>query len=469
MHKSYSETDYGDDPIRDAAEDYRRGQAAETTPKPPSFPTLDPAALHGPLGEAAAGVCEHSEAGVAAVLARLVTIAGSMSGRGPHFAVGGAEHNPRVFTLVCGATSSGRKGQSWADACRIMKAVDADFMSGRVAGGLSSGQGLIHAIRDSAGDDDGEPDKRLVVYESEFAAVLQNAGREANTLSSIIRQAWDGGTLRQLTRNPYVATDPHVCVTGDITPRELRELLNRRDRANGFANRFAFIASRRDRVLPFGGSLKQADVERLAAPIRRGLETARTIGRMSFDRDAATTWQRAYLKLTDDEADDVAGLTSRAAPNVLRLSMIYALAEGSDRIRRPHVDAGLALWAYAEASCRWAFHGTTDPGPAALRAWIEGRGGAATAAELARSGPRRYRGKPDDAEAALRELAEAGAGTLGYATQARGGRPALRFALPGYGDKTPRGDAVTGGFISTGAADAPAQPGDTTRPGRGEL
>ena len=48
--------------------------------------------------------------------------------------------------------------------------------------------------------DHGVTDKRLLVLEGEFASVLQVCAREKNTLSAIIRQAWDTGDLRSSSR-----------------------------------------------------------------------------------------------------------------------------------------------------------------------------------------------------------------------------------------------------------------------------
>jgi hypothetical protein len=74
--------------------------------------------------------------------------------------------------------------------------------------GLSSGEGLIYHVRDEQRakrpikksgiitdyqDEivDAGARKRAFVIEPEFARVLQSMKREGNTLSSVIRQAWD--------------------------------------------------------------------------------------------------------------------------------------------------------------------------------------------------------------------------------------------------------------------------------------
>ena len=82
--------------------------------------------------------------------------------------------------------------------------------------------------------DPGILDKRLFVIEPEFAGALSVMERSGNTLSPLIRQAWDGGNLATLTRNsPLRATAPHISITGHITVDELRARLCRADRANG--------------------------------------------------------------------------------------------------------------------------------------------------------------------------------------------------------------------------------------------
>ena len=79
--------------------------------------------------------------------------------------------------------------------------------------------------------DTGEPDKRLLVVESEFGGVLQQTGREGNILSSVLRQAWDGKPLRILARsNKDNCQEPHIALIGNVTVEELKRLLTTNDR-----------------------------------------------------------------------------------------------------------------------------------------------------------------------------------------------------------------------------------------------
>jgi hypothetical protein len=66
----------------------------------------------------------------------------------------------------------------------------------------------------------------LMGVETEFAATFKVAGSETNTLSPIVRQAWDTGTLRALTRhNPLTARGAHISIVGHITSEELKRHL----------------------------------------------------------------------------------------------------------------------------------------------------------------------------------------------------------------------------------------------------
>ena len=108
---------------------------------------------------------------------------------------------------------------------------------------------MIHAVRDATYkikdgepvlDDAGVEDKRLCVVEPEFASVLKVGARDGNTLTEVLRRAWDGNDLRTLTRNsPLVATDPHITLIGH-DQEELQRNVDDTSQTNGYVNRFAF-------------------------------------------------------------------------------------------------------------------------------------------------------------------------------------------------------------------------------------
>lgn len=348
------------------------------------WPTLDPAALHGLPGRIVNTILPHTEADPAAMLFTLYSSAGALIGRGPHMLAGAEEHGARLWPLVIGRTAGGVKGTSYAEVRRVLKATDPDFMSLRVVGGLSSAEGLIFAVRDPNGDDEdadhfdpGVSDKRLLVVETEFASVLAQGKREGNTLLPLIRQAWDGGTLRTMTVRPRVATDPHIVIIGHITPTELRVKLNEAERAGGTMNRFLPVLSKRSKLLPDGGDLDAATIKALGAELAVAIDKAKHLHRLKRSTDAAKYWRELYTRLASDHAGDgkVAQIVARAAPQVLRMSVMAALLDGHDYIDVPHLQAAEAMWSYVEDSTWYVFSdGSGNPDLDRLKAFVDAAG-----------------------------------------------------------------------------------------------
>lgn len=349
------------------------GREGGPSPTGRPWPVLGPEAFHGLPGRIVRTIEPHTEADPAAMLFTLYAAAGAYIGKGPHMFAGAEEHGARIWPLIIGRTAGGVKGTSWAEIRRVMRAAAHDFMQGKVVGGLSSAEGLIYAVRDGDDPDDeekdgfdpGVKDKRLLVVETEFASVLAQGKREGNTLLPLIRQAWDGGTLRTMTVRPRVATEPHVVIVGHITPTELRVKLNEAERAGGTMNRFLPVMSKRSKLLPDGGQLEQATVKALGAELAAVMEKAQGIGRLGRGIEAHERWVQLYTRLASDHAGDgrVAQIVARAAPQVLRLSVMAALLDGADYIDVPHMEAAEAMWDYVEDSAWYVFSegsGNTD-------------------------------------------------------------------------------------------------------------
>jgi hypothetical protein len=73
--------------------------------------------------------------------------------------------------------------------------------------GLSSGEGLIWAV----GDEGGPDDKCLLAYEPELASTLRVTAGDTNTLSPVLRRAWDGGVLAILNKNSPARASGRTC------------------------------------------------------------------------------------------------------------------------------------------------------------------------------------------------------------------------------------------------------------------
>lgn len=331
---------------------------------------LAPEAFHGLAGEFTRAVEPHTEADPAAILASLLVTVGALAGPEVHALAGDAEHPARLYILITGDTSKGRKGTSGASIHTVASLVDPDF---DMAGGLSSGEGLIFHVRDPIEKmvqvgrgksrhpelqvvDPGVEDKRLLVRESEFATVLRVLQRDGNSLSAVMRTAWESDDLRTLTKNsPLRATGAHVAVLGHVSREELLRYLDRTDLANGFINRFIIIAAKRQRLLPNGGNVPYEVLLGFADRLRDVVAWAREPRLIRRDDDAERMWAEVYEQLSEGRPGLLGAATNRAEAQVLRLQVTYALLDRSPVIRPEHVLAGLAVWQYADASAKWVF------------------------------------------------------------------------------------------------------------------
>ena len=337
-----------------------------------SWPTLDPAALHGLPGDVVRVISPHTEGDPVAILVNYLLMAGNAIGSGPFVAVGGARHGVADFAAQVGETAKARKGTAYADTLRTVKEADLTWAGTRVTGGLSSGEGLIFPIRDPVEQtkkgetvvvDAGVPDKRLLCLEEEFSAVLKVATREGNTLTEQLRKAWDGRQLGAMTRNsPLRASGPHVSILAHITKDELLRVFDSTDAANGFGNRFAWFAVRRSKFLPEGGQVPEEELADLVERTRNALAFARRQREVRRDEAARRLWAEVYPTLSDAKPGLLGALAARAEAHVLRWSLLYALLDEAPAIGVLHLLAALALWDYAEASIRHVFGDATgDP------------------------------------------------------------------------------------------------------------
>jgi hypothetical protein len=343
-------------------------QTKTNRPKP-----LADIAMTGLPGEFVRLIEPHSEGDPAALLLGFLVAMGTVLGRSVHLRIGASCHFPNLFAVIVATSSKGRKGTVMAEVRRFVELADPSFVS-RIASGLSSGEGLIEAVRDPREDDvsskqngtvrlerqivdNGVEDKRLLAAEGEMAQPLQAAGRDNNTLSAILRQAWDGTSLRVLARsNKNACKEPHISILGNITEEELRRLLTSNDRANGFGNRFLWCCASRSKCLPFGGSVDLASLHSLALKAASIIAPMRSAGgAFGWTDEAAYHWRRVYPTLSAGHSGLFGAMTARAEAQTVRIALIYAALDGANRIGMPHLLAALEVWRYCEDSVRAIF------------------------------------------------------------------------------------------------------------------
>jgi hypothetical protein len=328
------------------------------------------AALHGPAGEFVERTAPHTEADPMALLTHFLVAFGAAAGRDVHYAVEATAHHLNEFVILVGPSGKGRKGSAWDHVDALLAAVDPSFAERCVSSGLASGEGLIWEIRDPVDErDGGAGDKRRLILESEFAQVLKVLAREGNTLSPVVRNAWDGKTLQTMAKNtPVRARDPHVSIVGHITKDELLRFVTGTELANGFFNRFMAIAVQRSKELPFGGRLAGDALEQVRQATLTALRFAALPRRLDFDNEARERWIEVYGPLSRGEEGLLGAATRRAEAHVVRLAAIYATLDCSDTVSLSHLEAALAVWRYSLDSARWIF-GDSLGDPTADEIW----------------------------------------------------------------------------------------------------
>ena len=334
--------------------------------------------LYGLIGDIARTGSEYSEANPFAIGANALAYICAAVGRASYMPVGNVWHHARINTAQVGRSALGRKGEAASLIHRIDKAlrhIYGDTVPPQVhRGGLSTREGLVLLIHDgfTEGKRETPPidDKRLWVIESEFANVLAQSRRDGNTLSTALRDVWDGVSIRPAVKTSRVyATDPHIALSVAITPGELRAKLSAGELSNGFANRFMFMWAERTRLLPFPTATPQTEVDDLARRIAAVIDFSKGNQpnikdeiRVGLSADAVQRWVGLYSGElnTRDSGERVNALLDRRAPTLLRIAMLLALTDQTHMVEVKHIDAALAWIRYWTDSVRFIFASDDD-------------------------------------------------------------------------------------------------------------
>lgn len=344
----------------------RRPDSLPATASDSDWPVLDPVAYHGLAGRIVRALEPHSEADPVGLLLVFLAFFGSAVGANPHALADGCVHALRLFVALVGDTARARKGTTGVRIRSVYEHADPTWTYDRIMSGFGSGEAIVDEVRDPkmGTNKDGEPvvvdqgveDKRLLVLEGEFARILAVAAREGSTISAIIRDAWDLGRLAARARQQKsVATGAHVSFVVNITVEELRRRLSETEMANGLANRFLFACVKRSKLLPSGGQVDPEVLRRLGTEVRLALQAARKLTRVERSAPAEVRWAEMYAEMAKAPGGLLGAITARAEAQTLRLSVGYALLDGSATVEQVHLEAAYALWRYCEDSAAHIF------------------------------------------------------------------------------------------------------------------
>jgi hypothetical protein len=342
------------------------------------WPMLPPETLPGFIGEFVAVACTDSEADPAAVLVTLlvrfgVEVYGFKPDCGPYFRVGETIHPPRLFAVIVGESSRARKGTSSKPVLRLFSGEENTSEDGVVfapytSGPLSSGEGLACRLvsrneeeRDAAATAIPLPDKRLFILDEEFASCLRCIKREGNILSMTLRSFWDSGNYEPLTKHERVCVrGANISIVTHTTRQEVLRFLDVVQLANGFANRFLWICSRRQKIVPLPQAMSEDVFNPLYHAVQKLITQARQLREIRLTPDAAAFWESIYADISRDTTGLIGNITARSEAQCIRLALCYALLDGSDVIDVHHLQSATALWSYAECSVYYIFDNTND-------------------------------------------------------------------------------------------------------------
>lgn len=338
-----------------------------------SMPILGEPAYHGLIGDFLRKVAPFTEATDAGVLAHLLAAIGTLIGPGPYISTSGDRQCARVNCLIVGPTSTGRKGTSYAPIKKLMALTNPFFWDEQAVSGLSTGEGLIAKVADkevwNSETKEREVElveKRLFVNEPEFSRVLAQSRRDGNILSQVLRESFDSGDLSTLTRsNPLRVKGAHICITGHITPEELRERFDQIEMVNGFGNRFLWFVVKSEKVLPFCNPIPNSACQPLASRLK-AIAGYRTV-RVALAPEAQSLWRTLYANMREDQPGFAGMLTARSYCFLLRIALIYCLVDPATKILAPiiqpaHINAALAVCQFSEESVKSLFAGRSATG-----------------------------------------------------------------------------------------------------------
>lgn len=331
-------------------------------------PKLLPVATYGILGEIIEEACKNTEAVPSTVAINILARFAASIGRTAHIQIGNQVRYLNFNALIVGPTSKGRKGTSAEVPAQLFRL--AEQLNGiytlplQEVTSLSTGEGLIRLVRDPQFDDEsgkcidkGIADKRLLCDISEFAGTLTVAARKENTLSAVLRDAFDGRTLSVTTKTtPNRSTGSHIVVIGSIPEYELVKCLSNTDIANGLANRFGMFYSTRNKLVADPRPVPPEKMQEFAEVLRQAAVMAAHHGLVQMDEEAIEAWESYYQAMNEDTHEPVIGkLLGREELYTRIFAALLALLNRQTVVTTLYLEAARAWCDYWRQSLNFIF------------------------------------------------------------------------------------------------------------------
>jgi hypothetical protein len=335
-------------------------------------PELHNVALFGILREMVDAACANSEAVRPTVAIHILARFAATIGRTAYIQIGDQQRHLRMNALIVGPTAKGRKGTSAEMPNTLFRMADQQPVASEKAlfrpalrklTALATGEGLIYMVRDAFYDpegnliDAGVDDKRLLFDVSEFAGVLAQARREAATISTVLRDAFDGVKLVTPTKTSFCeASDTHIVVIGSVPETEIVKTLTSTDITNGLANRFPMFYSVRTKIVPMPKATNPKLMEGFAQHLALAINEATEQTEITLAEDALDYWYDIYHQLEEKaHPPAIAALLARQSTYALIFAALLALLNRQAVVSRDHLDAALAWVQFWEDTTLFVF------------------------------------------------------------------------------------------------------------------
>lgn len=381
----------------------------------PSPPAME--AYGGLAGDIIAAISENTDASEVGLLASFLALSGAVF-PAQGYSFGSQTSSP--FVALVGESSVGRKGTAMHRAldCLSLALNSNQPINALLLDGLNSGEGLITSL---AARSKYSGTLAAVIFEEEFASMLQSRSRDGSTLDMKIRAAFDGGVLSNRKAAGEVVVQPPYFLPAlvGITPKELRRRLEPGSHQSGAANRWLYVpVVKRDILVEDAPPVLPPELSVQLVKARGGAPR-----QVEFDQAATRRLSEYAAFVVQHSAGLTQALVSRFQTIAARLAMVHASLERDSNVTVEYLDRALALTEYARRGLLWVF-GQTVGSPLAdgiLRA-LQAEGSLSATYmrdQIERSFIRR--------QEAIDELLE-----LGYAevvTVTTGGRPRTELRL----------------------------------------
>lgn len=321
-------------------------------PKPPKPPVaaseLPDFVYNNPIGKYVLANDPHTEADRDSVLLQSWELFGNWIGKEVTFKLNNSTIYPNGYLAIVGKTALGRKGTALQDALAPYRFDEPEldgYLKNRVRSGISSGEGIIALVADSPSFTDG----RLMIPIQEFHRLMTVLKRTDSTLSSVLREAYDGGMLSVATRvNPLVATAAHVSMIVHTTAAEFVESVDNIDIFNGVLNRVLFFLAADGKTLPNPGQVDTVVLEELSKHLVACREWADNNGagrQLYWSEDSAIRWSDYYRTLRVSTGDPLSdAVLARANTHVIKMAMRHSALGQSEAIQLKHLESAIAIW-----------------------------------------------------------------------------------------------------------------------------